>query len=135
MATATGGVILFALVLSLVVAAVVVVAYNRIRLHRPERPDFAGRTAAGPNLATDSPAERRASPAAEMMQAIVRREMAADPAFKGQSIDFGTAPDGSLEIWIGEKLYQGVEQIPDESLRRVIARAAEEFNRGSPAPR
>ena len=68
-----------------------------------------------------------------MLQAIVRREMASDPGLAGRSLDFGTAPDGTLEIWLDEEKYTGVDQIPDVRLRELITRAAAEFNRGAPA--
>ncbi len=79
--------------------------------------------------------ERQASAAAEALQAIVRRRMEADPAFTGQSLDFGTAADGSLEIWVGGQLFGGVNQVPDPRLRELIAQAADEFNRADSPPR
>jgi len=79
--------------------------------------------------------ELQASAAAEALQAIVRRHMAADPAFAGQSLDFGTAPDGSVEVWLNGQAYAGVDRIPDPRLRELIARSADEFNRGDAAPR
>jgi hypothetical protein len=80
-------------------------------------------------------AERQASAAAEALQAIVQRHMTADPAFAGQSLDFGTAPDGSVEVWLNGQAYAGVDRIPDPRLRELIARSADEFNRGDAAPR
>jgi hypothetical protein len=77
--------------------------------------------------------ERQASAAAEALQAIVRRRMAADPSFAGQSLDFGTAPDGSIEVWLNGQTYAGVDQIPDPRVRDLIARSADEFNRGEGA--
>jgi hypothetical protein len=84
---------------------------------------------------TAGEAERQASAAAEALQAIVRRHMVADPAFAGQSLDFGTAPDGSVELWLNGQAYAGVDRIPDPRLRELIARSADEFNRGDAAPR
>ena len=118
---------LIALVLSMLAALLIVTGYNRMRGRRV-RPLGPGRS-----RQADHAGERLASAPAELMQAIIRREMASDSAFAGRSIDFGTAPDGSLEIWVDGQSYAGVDQIPDVRLRELIARAAEEFNRGVPA--
>ena len=77
--------------------------------------------------------ERQASAAAEALQGIIQRLMAADPVFAGQSLDFGTAQDGSVEVWLDGQAYAGVDQVPDQRLRALIARAADEFNRGEGA--
>jgi hypothetical protein len=60
--------------------------------------------------------------------------MTADPAFAGRSLDFGTAPDGSVEVWLNGQAYGGVDRIPDPRLRELIARSADEFSGGA-APR
>jgi len=125
--------VLIALLLSMFIALLIVVGYNRIRHGRRTMREATGRGGADASRPVDGVGERRASAPAELMQAIVRREMASDPSFAGRSIDFGTAPDGSLEIWLDGQSYPGVEQIPDVRLRELIARAAEEFNRGAPA--
>jgi hypothetical protein len=44
-------------------------------------------------------------------------------------LDFGTAIDGSLEIWVDGERYNSVEEIPDERIRRAIAEAVEKYNR------
>ena len=66
-----------------------------------------------------------------MLESIIQRLMAGDPIFAGQALDFGTLPDGSLEIWWGGQSYSSVEQLPDERLRALIGQAIEEFNRGA----
>jgi hypothetical protein len=133
MTDGTKALVAIAFVLSMLAALVIVIGYNRIRrgsrilsVEASRRPGDTGRRAG-------IEGERQASAPAELMQAIVRREMASDPSFAGRSIDFGTAPDGSLEIWVDDKSYADVDQIPDVRLRELIARAAEEFNRGAPA--
>jgi len=133
MTDGTSAMVLVAFVLSMLAALLVVIGYNRLRqnMHRsPGKPGL-GLIEAGARAGGEG--ERRASAAAELMQAIVRREMAADPAFAGRSIDFGTAADGSLEILLDDQSYAGVDQIPDARLRELIARAAEEFNGEAPA--
>jgi hypothetical protein len=66
-----------------------------------------------------------------MLESIIQRRLAGNPTFAGQGIDFGTLPDGSLEIWWRGQSYASVEQLPDERLRSLIGEAIEEFNRGS----
>jgi hypothetical protein len=132
MTPGTTALVVAAFVLSMLAAWLFVLGYNRIRpgARRPS-PESRGVVASAGGRAGGG--ERQASVPAELMQAIVRREMAADPAFAGRTIDFCTAPDGSLEIVLDDQSYAGVEQIPEPRLRELIARAAEEFNRGTPA--
>jgi hypothetical protein len=132
--TGTSGVmVLVALGLSMLAALLIVAGYNRLRRGAQPLPEKPSRVSAGTHRPAGVPGERMASAPAEMLQSIVRRDMASDPAFAGRSIDFGTAPDGSLEIWLDGQSYPGVDQIPDTRLRALIARSAEEFNRGGPA--
>lgn len=123
-----GGLVLLVFLVSMLGALAVVVGYNRIRQSLAGRVPSAGRRPAAP---TGLP-ERQASVATEQLQAIIQREMASDPSLGARTIDFGTAPDGSLEIWLGEDRYAEVEEIPDARLRELIARAIEEFNREAP---
>jgi hypothetical protein len=44
-------------------------------------------------------------------------------------VDFGTAHDGSLEIWIGDQRYTSVEALPDPRIRQAVADAVAAFNR------
>jgi len=78
----------------------------------------------------DPSGEHLASPAAEVLESIILRRMAADPALAGQRLDFGTASDGSLEIWWNGQAYAGVDQVPDARVRDLIAQATDEFNQG-----
>jgi hypothetical protein len=133
MTDGTNALVAIAFVLSMLAALVIVIGYNRIRRGSRTLSMETSRRPGDASYRVDPAGERQASTPAELMQAIVRREMASDPAFAGRSIDFGTAPDGSLEIWVDEKSYPGVDQIPDVRLRELIARAAEEFNRGAPS--
>jgi hypothetical protein len=127
--------IMLILGLAMLAALIGVVAYRRLR---------AGglKTSGPPGVATpDSDpgrsgerGERQASAAAEVLESIIQRRMAADPALAGQRLDFGTSPDGSLEIWWNDQTYTGIDQLPDARVREVIAQAIEEFNRDPATP-
>jgi len=127
-------VLLVALGLSMLAAFAIVAGTNRLRRQRglPVRPAQRG-TPAARAPSHESGGERHASAAAEILESIIQRRMAGDPAFAGQGLDFGTSPDGSLEIWWQGQLYSSVEQLPDERLRSLIGQAIEEFNRGEGA--
>jgi hypothetical protein len=72
--------------------------------------------------------EKLASPFAEQIEDIVRAKMKADPALKSVEIDFGTAPDGGVEIILGEKAYTDIEQIPDERVKAIIKQSIHDYN-------
>ena len=43
-------------------------------------------------------------------------------------LDFGTASDGSLRIWVSDRAYDEVDDIPDSSVRNAVKKAVDEFN-------
>lgn len=125
-------IILVALGVSMLAATVIVTGAGRLR--RLRRLTGGPARAAAPAARTPAPGssgERQASAAAEMLESLIQRRMAADPTFAGQGLDFGTSPDGSLEIWWGGQSYSSVDQLPDGRLRSLIGEAIEEFNRGA----
>lgn len=75
--------------------------------------------------------EEQASPISEEIEGMVQKQLAQYPNLAGQVIDFGTAADGSLEIWIGGKRYENVSDIPDVRVREAITEAVNKFNRAS----
>ena len=75
--------------------------------------------------------EEQASPISEEIEGMVQKQLAQYPDLAGQVIDFGTAADGSLEIWIGGKRYENVSDIPDVRVREAITEAVDKFNRAS----
>jgi len=85
---------------------------------------------AAPAPAGNTPGEALASPFAEQIEDVVRAKLDADPALKKYQIDFGTAPDGSLEIDVDGKKYAGIDAIPDERLREVIRGAVKAWEKG-----
>ncbi len=73
--------------------------------------------------------ERPSSLVAEQIEEMVKASLAADPELGSVRFDLGTAPDGTLEIWIDERAYTSVKDIPDPRIRQAIEEAAEEWNR------
>lgn len=72
--------------------------------------------------------EEQASLISEQVEGMVRKRLAEYPDLAGQVVDFGTAADGSLEIWIADKRYTNVDDIPDARVRDAISEAVEAFN-------
>jgi len=73
--------------------------------------------------------ERIASGMAEMVEERVRTILATDPELAAMEVDFGTASDGSLEIWVDGERYEQWESVPSEGLRAAIRRAVADMNR------
>ncbi len=73
--------------------------------------------------------EKPASLISEQIEEMLRTELAQHPDLASTELDFGTAANGSLEIWFGGQKYSSAELIPDERVRSAITRAVETFNR------
>jgi hypothetical protein len=73
--------------------------------------------------------EFKASLIGEQIEEMVRQRLVKDPSLAGVSLDFGTAADGSLEIWVDGDRYTSVDDIPDERIRTAVTDAVAEFNR------
>lgn len=72
--------------------------------------------------------ERLASASSEAIEELVNQALA-KAGVTGVRVDFATAHDGSLEIWIGDDRYTSVEAIPDPRVRQAVADAVTAFNR------
>lgn len=70
--------------------------------------------------------ERLAAPFAEQIEDILRAKLDSDP-FNKFEIDFGSARDGSLEIWVNGTKYASVDEIPDEGLKKAFHEAVEKW--------
>jgi hypothetical protein len=70
--------------------------------------------------------ERLASPFAEQIEDILRAKLDSDP-FNKFEIDFGSAKDGSLEIWVNGKMYASVDEIPDAGLKQAFHEAVKKW--------
>lgn len=73
--------------------------------------------------------ERQAAAASEAIEDLVNQRLAAIPGLATTRVDFGTLPDGSLEIWVGDERYTSVEDIRDQRIRQAVAEAVASFNR------
>jgi hypothetical protein len=77
-----------------------------------------------------SSGERLASSISEEIEELVHARMRANPALKDLKVDFGTAMDGTLEIWLGDERFLDLDEIPDERIRSIIQEAVEAYNKG-----
>jgi hypothetical protein len=69
--------------------------------------------------------EKLAAPFAEQIEDILKNLMASDPQLSRHTVDFGTAADGGLEIWVDGKSYREAKDIPEEAIRSAIQKAIE----------
>jgi hypothetical protein len=72
--------------------------------------------------------ERISSPFAEQIEDILRAKLDSDP-FNKFEIDFGSAKDGSLEIWVNGKMYASVNEIPDAGLKQAFHEAVKKWGK------
>lgn len=75
--------------------------------------------------------EFQATPIAEVIEERVRQKTAEDPSLQTLDVDFGTGPNGELEIWVNAEKHLSIDEIPHEGLRAAIREAVEEYNRGT----
>ena len=75
------------------------------------------------------PDEFRASPISEQIEGMVKLRLQSYPDLNQVDLDFGTAMDDSLDIWVDGERYQAVEDIPDARIRKAIVDAVNAFNK------
>lgn len=123
-------------VIMIVIVALLAVQARRVNLTRPPTPDqkpdwlnttppaetAAATRAEGKGVALyDQDRGERIAPAfAEQIEDVLQARLRADPALANYQVDFGTAPDGGLEIWIDGKSFADINAIPDTRLREAI---------------
>lgn len=73
--------------------------------------------------------ERKASAISEAIEEMVNQKLAGIPGLADTRVDFGTAADGSLEIWIGWERYASVDEISDPRIRDAVREAVAAYNR------
>jgi hypothetical protein len=72
--------------------------------------------------------ERSSALVSEEIEELARAKLAAYPDLAHAKLDFATAADGSLEIWVDQVHYHSVDEVPDERLRRAVQQAVQEWN-------
>ncbi len=72
--------------------------------------------------------EHFAAPFAEQIEDILRAKLEGDPALKSFRVDFGTARDGSLEIWVNGDKFDSVDALPDEKLKQAFKDSVSEWD-------
>ena len=75
--------------------------------------------------------ERVAAPFVEQIEDIVLDKLEKHPELKKYKVDFGTAPDGGLEIWVDDAKFTSVDELPDEQLRSLVKDAIETWQKTS----
>jgi len=73
--------------------------------------------------------EKLAAPFTEQIEDIFRAKIEADPDLNHYQVDLGSAPDGTLEIWINDKKYTNVNDLPDNKLKQAFRDAVTKWNR------
>ena len=75
--------------------------------------------------------ERLASAFAEQIEDIMRAKIQADPELveMGYAIDFGTDADHTLEVWVNEKKYKSISELPDERLKKAMRESVRQWNK------
>ncbi len=74
--------------------------------------------------------ERPSSIVAEQIEEMVKRTLASFSDLADTVLDFGTMPDGTIDIWVNKRQYDDVKDIPDERIRKAVQEAVEKFNVG-----
>jgi len=73
--------------------------------------------------------EKLAAPFTEQIEDIFRAKIEAIPELKDTKIDLGTGEDGTLEIWVNDKKYTNVNDLPDERLKVAFRESVTKWNR------
>lgn len=73
--------------------------------------------------------ERPASLVSEQIEEMVKQRLAEHPDLTDVEMDFGTMPDGTIDIWVNGEQFDDVEDIPNDRIREAIKAAVGEFNR------
>jgi len=72
--------------------------------------------------------EKLAAPFTEQIEDIFRAKIEADPDLNHYQVDLGSAPDGTLEIWVNDKKNTNVNDLPDDKLKRVFRASVVKWN-------
>lgn len=75
------------------------------------------------------PGEKLAAPFAEQIEDIVQARLAERPELNQYHVDFGTAPDGGLEIHVNDQMFTEIDALPDEALKTLIRESIETWRK------
>lgn len=117
------------IIIGLAIGVVFLLFVWRVLLKRSRRPVDLPKSLEQVSQAHLDPDERPSAIVSEQIEEMVREKLAGDQDLTEVKVDFATAADGSLEIWIGEKRYSSADEVPDERIRSAISEAVESFNR------
>ena len=73
--------------------------------------------------------EKLAAPFTEQIEDILRAKIEADPDLNHYQVDLGSATDGSLEIWVNDKKYANVNDLPDNRLKKAFRESVSKWNK------
>lgn len=73
--------------------------------------------------------ERSSSIASEQIEALVRQKLDTYPDLADTVLDFATADDGTVDVWVDQQQYDDIEDIPDQRIRAAIKEAVKSFDR------
>ena len=73
--------------------------------------------------------EKLAAPFTEQIEDIFRAKIEADPDLNHYQVDLGSAPDGTLEIWVNDRKYMNVNDLPDNKLKQAFRDAVTKWNK------
>lgn len=83
----------------------------------------------GVQVFNHDPSEKLAAPFAEQIEDIVQARLAKHPSLRQYRVDFGSAPDGSLEIHVNGQAFTEIDALPDESLKKLVREAVETWRK------
>ncbi len=141
------GIAIVVAVIMIVIVVLLAVQARRVNLTHPSSPDqkpdwlsttpptetVAATQADGKGVALfDQDAGEKMAPAfAEQVEDILQARLRADPALAHYQVDFGTAPDGGVEIWIDGKSFADINAIPDVHLRETIQQTITQWQKNT----
>ena len=73
--------------------------------------------------------EKLAAPFAEQIEDILRAKIESDPELSKYKIDIGTSDDNALEIWVNDKKYTSISDLPDERLKAAFRASIKKWNK------
>ena len=116
--------LLIGIVLLLIIWAIVV----RRRTKEIEEGELHPESLDAVSEAKIEPNEQAASLVSEQIEEMVKQRLASYPDLAEVKLDFATAPDESLVVWVNDQSYSDIDQIPDDRIRSAISEAVETFN-------